>query len=300
MAPVHKIALVQLHPRALAVKDNYARAEAFIRDAASKGCVLAVLPEYHLTSWVPEDAKFRDACLESASYLKKYQALAKELSICIVPGTIVEGSSEADDNESLFNVAYFISTDGSILGRYQKKNLWIAERNHLISSAHEPHQAFDTPLGRMGLLICWDLAFPEAFRELIADGADIICVPTFWSLKDVSDEGYALNQDGEAVFLQSTIVSRAFENTCAVVFVNAGGPPERGEKTGFAGMSQLGMPHLGSVGKLGRAEGMSVVELDMDVLRIAEDNYKVREDMKKEGWHYAFTQDRGSGRGHKL
>ncbi|KAJ1328239.1 5-aminopentanamidase [Microdochium nivale] len=287
----------------LALQDNYARAEAFVRDAASKGCVLAVLPEYHLTSWVPEDPTFRTACLESAAYLPKYQSLAKELSICIVPGTIVEGSREAghdNDNDSLHNVAYFISSDGNILGRYQKKNLWIAERHHLVSSAHEPHRAFNTPLGRMGLLICWDLAFPEAFRELIADGADIICVPTFWSLKDVSDEGYALNKDGEAVFLQSTILSRAFENTCAVVFVNAGGPAERGEKTGFAGMSQLGMPHLGSVGRLGRAEGMSVVELDMDVLRIAEDNYKVREDMRSEGWHYAFTQDRGPGRGHKI
>ncbi|KAH7028183.1 carbon-nitrogen hydrolase [Microdochium trichocladiopsis] len=299
MAPVHKIALVQLHPRALAVQDNYARAEAFIRDAAAKGCALAVLPEYHLTSWVPDDPNFGAACAESASYLQKYQSLAKELSICIVPGTIIEEAPK-DGDDSLHNIAYFISSDGSILGRYQKKNLWITERKHLVSSAHEPHQAFDTPLGRIGLLICWDLAFPEAFRELISDGADIICVPTFWSLKDVSDEGYALNKNGEALFLQSTIVSRAFENTCAVVFVNAGGPPERGEETAFAGMSQLGMPHLGAVGKLGQAEGMSIVELDMDVLRIAEDNYKVREDMQKEGWHYAFTQDRGSGSNSKL
>jgi len=276
------------------VRDNYARAEACIRDGAAKGCVLAVLPEYHLTSWVPDSPGFRSACAESAPYLKKYQALARELSICIVPGTIIE-VAQGDGEDALHNMAYFISSDGAVLGQYQKKNLWIAERHHLVSSAHEPHKAFDTPLGRMGLLICWDLAFPEAFRELIYDGAQIICIPTIWSLKDVSDEGYALNRDGEALFLQGSLTSRAFENTCAVVFVNAGGPSERGEETSFAGMSQLAMPHLGPVGKLGRAEGMSTVELDMDVLRIAEDNYKVREDMKKEGWHYAFTQDRSQG-----
>jgi predicted amidohydrolase len=38
---------------------------------------------------------------------------------------------------------------------------------------------FDTPIGKVGLLICWDLAFPEAFRELIANGAEVVIIPTF-------------------------------------------------------------------------------------------------------------------------
>ncbi|KAI0515059.1 carbon-nitrogen hydrolase [Xylaria bambusicola] len=287
MAPTYKVALVQLHPKPLAPAQNYEKAAAFIRDAATKGCHLAVLPEYHLTSWVPDRPEFKESCADSLQYLQKYQALANELHICIVPGTIIE----SNDN-SLQNIAYFISSNGDIAGRYQKKNLWHPERRHLVSSAHEPHLAFDTPLGRVGLLICWDLAFPEAFRELIADGAQIICVPTFWSLRDVSDEGYALNSDGEALFLNSTVIARAFENTCAVVFVNAGGPPEKGEDTSFAGLSQVGVPHVGSLGRLGSAEGMSIVDLDMDVLRIADENYKVREDMQAEGWHYAYTRIR--------
>ncbi|CAJ2505804.1 Uu.00g131980.m01.CDS01 [Anthostomella pinea] len=287
MAPIHKVALVQTHPKPVSPAENFEKAASFIRDAAAKGCHLAVLPEYHLTSWVPDDPAFKDSCSDSATYIKKYQDLAKELSICIVPGTIVE--SEA---ESLQNIAYFISFDGTIAGRYQKKNLWHPERHHLVSSAHEPHQAFDTPLGRVGLLICWDIAFPEAFRELVTDGAEIICVPTFWTMKDVSDDSYNLNPDGEALFLNSTVVTRAFENTCAVVFVNAGGPPEKGNDTNFAGVSQVTVPHIGPMGRLGRAEGMSIVDLDMDVLRIAEGSYKVREDMKREGWHYAYTQMR--------
>ncbi|OTB09434.1 hypothetical protein M426DRAFT_315991 [Hypoxylon sp. CI-4A] len=287
MAPNHKIALIQLHPKPLLPAENFAKAESFIRNAAHEGCHLAVLPEYHLTSWVPDEPGFKESCADSASYLAKYQELAKELEICIVPGTIIE-----PQDGSLHNIAYFIGSNGEVLGRYQKKNLWHPERRHLVSSAHQPHEAFDTPLGRVGLLICWDLAFPEAFRELISDGAQIICIPTFWTMKDVSDEGYALNSDGEALFLNSTVISRAFENTCAVVFANAGGPPEKGEKTNFAGLSQVGVPHIGSLGKMGRSEGMSIVDLDMDVLRIAENNYKVREDMKAEGWHYAYTQIR--------
>ncbi|KAI6080342.1 carbon-nitrogen hydrolase [Hypoxylon rubiginosum] len=287
MAPTHKIALVQLHPKPLLPAENFVKAASFIRNAAREGCRLAVLPEYHLTSWVPDEPGFRDSCAESALYLKKYQDLAKELDICIVPGTIVEPIGE-----ELHNIAYFISSNGEILGRYQKKNLWHPERRHLVSSAHQRHEAFDTPLGRVGMLICWDLAFPEAFRELISDGAQIICIPTFWSMKDVSDEGYALNPDGEALFLNSTLIARAFENTCAVVFANAGGPPDKGEKTNFAGLSQVSVPHIGSLGKMGRSEGMSIVVLDMNILKIAEENYKVREDMKGEGWHYAYTRIR--------
>lgn len=53
------------------------------------------------------------------------------------------------------------------------------ERDHLKSSQYDPHIAFDTPIGKVGMLICWDLAFPEAFRELIAQGAQIIIIPTF-------------------------------------------------------------------------------------------------------------------------
>ncbi|KAI1366879.1 carbon-nitrogen hydrolase [Xylaria arbuscula] len=287
MAPVYKVALIQLHPKPLQPVQNYEKSAAFIRDAATNGCHLAVLPEYHLTSWAPDQLGFKDACADALPYLQRYQNLAKELHICIVPGTIMES-----DGDALQNIAYFISSDGQIAARYQKKNLWHPERRHLVSSAHEPHTAFDTPLGRVGLLICWDLAFPEAFRELIADGAQIICIPTFWTMRDVSDEGYALNPDGEALFLNSTVVARAFENTCAIVFVNAGGPAEKGDDTNFAGLSQVGVPHRGSLGRLGRAEGMSIVDLDLDVLRVAEENYKVREDMQAEGWHYAYTRIR--------
>ncbi len=50
------------------------------------------------------------------------------------------------------------------------------ERDHLHGSSRDTHEVFDTPIGKVGLLICWDLAFPEAFRELIANGAKIMYV----------------------------------------------------------------------------------------------------------------------------
>jgi predicted amidohydrolase len=266
---------------------NYEKAISFIREAASQSCSLAVLPEYHLTNWLPDEPSFINLCSQSQRYLDGYCALAAELNINIVPGTIVEKRGD-----ELQNIAYFISNAGKILGQYQKKNLWHPERPHLTSSKHEPHQAFDTPLGRVGMLICWDLAFPEAFRELIAGGAKIIIIPTFWNLSDCNEAGLRANPRAEALFLESTLVARAFENTALIVFANAGGPRGKVSKGAYAGLSQVAVPFKGALGKMGEEEGMSVVEVDMQILEDAEDNYKVREDIGREGWHYEYSLTR--------
>jgi predicted amidohydrolase len=278
-----------------------------------------VLPEYHLTSWVPDDPQFVPLCGQYKKYLDNYCALAKELKLNIVPGTIVEKHSD-----QLLNVAYFISTTGQILSSYTKKNLWHPERPHLTSSLHKPHVAFDTPIGKCGMLICWDLAFPEAFRELIAAGAKTIIIPTYWKLSDVNAAGLKANPLSEKLFLETTVVSRCFENTCCVVFVNAGMQEEDADRENFVGLrlvfppflcfvfmlccavlqicgnmhadfrgcSQVAVPFKGSLGQLGAEEGMSVVEVDMQILEDAEENYKVREDMGREGWHYEYSLTR--------
>ena len=194
---------------------NFQKAADFIRAAARQGAHLAVLPEYHLLNWIPHDVKFKEACSHWEAYLQKYRDLAKECNINLVPGTLVELHDEGTQDERLLNVAYFIDNTGAIAGKYVKKNLWGAiERDHLTSSSHDPHVAFDTPLGKVGLLICWDLAFPEAFRELICQGAKLIIIPTFWTLSDCSKEGLAVNPLSEGLFLDSILTARCFENTC--------------------------------------------------------------------------------------
>ncbi|KAF2803722.1 carbon-nitrogen hydrolase [Mytilinidion resinicola] len=286
MAPIYKIAVVQLYPKPMQIESNFSKAETFIRSAATQGAELVVLPEYHLTNWVPKDPKFLELCGQWETYLNKYRALAKECGICIVPGTIVELHRGAKNEEDkLLNVAYFIDQQGEIIGKYVKKNLWGPEREHLTSSGRDVHGVFDTPLGKVGMLICWDLAFPEAFREMISQGAKLIIIPTFWTLNDCSKFGIAHNANAEALFLDSTLTSRTFENTCAIVFANAGGPAGRG----YAGLSQVVAPYVGPLTRLGTcAEGMAVVELDMALVEDAEVNYQVRADLARDDWHYDY------------
>ncbi|KAJ4350241.1 uncharacterized protein N0V89_008862 [Didymosphaeria variabile] len=286
MAPLVKVAVIQLYPKPMQPEHNFNKAATYIRSAAAQGAELVVLPEYHLTNWLPKDPAFVGLCDQWETYLNKYKDLAKECRICIQPGTIVEShpQEEADENK-LLNVAYFIDHEGNVAGKYVKKNLWHPEREHLTGSGRDVHEVFDTPIGKVGMLICWDLAFPEAFRELIANGADIIITPTFWTLNDCNAAGLALNPSSEALFLDSMLTSRAFENTCAIVFANAGGPPGHG----YAGLSQVVVPFIGPLVRMGScAEGMSVVDIDMQVLKDAEENYQVRADLARDDWHYDY------------
>ncbi|CAI6340331.1 unnamed protein product [Periconia digitata] len=297
MTQIVKVAVIQLYPKPLQLEHNFNKAANFVRSAAAQGAELAVLPEYHLTNWKPKEPGFAELCTQWELYLNKYKALAKECGICIVPGTIVESHPDEDKEENrLLNVAYFIDHQGEVVGKYVKKNLWGPERDHLTASTrHEIHEVFDTPIGKVGLLICWDLAFPEAFRELIAQGAKIIIIPTFWTLNDCNEAGLKINPSAEALFLDSMLTARAFENTCAIVFSNAGGPPGRG----YAGLSQVTAPFIGALTRMGSCtEGMIVVDLDMQILEDAEANYQVRADLASEDWHYDYRHTRrGVGRG---
>ena len=125
MLPRKPLIALLIRYKPMHIESNYARAADFIKNAAAQGAQLAVLPEYHLTNWGPEDPKFLDLCDLWETYLNKYRALAKAHNICIVPGTIVQRlPGVGNDVDKLINVAYFIDNNGDILGDYQKKNLW--------------------------------------------------------------------------------------------------------------------------------------------------------------------------------
>jgi predicted amidohydrolase len=125
MSPTYKVAVIQLYPVPMQIDENHSRATEFIRSAAAQGSQLAVLPEYHLTGWMPTHPQWSVLALKWKQYLDAYCALAKELRICIVPGTIVQ-QGEDEGSDKLINVAYFIGDNGEILGSYMKKNLWYA------------------------------------------------------------------------------------------------------------------------------------------------------------------------------
>ena len=77
--------------------------------------------------------------------------------------------------------------------------------------------------------------------------------------------------------------------------VNAGAPPEN-DRLGYAGLSRVAMPFVGALGEETKdtsKEGMSVVDVDMELVEEAEKNYKVRADIEGQGWHYTYRHQGG-------
>ncbi len=105
---------------------NFSRASSLVRSAAAQGATLAVLPEYCLTGFRPSHADFPATTGQWQSQLQRFQDLARECAICLVPGSIVRRIEDADDKRgyTLSNVSSFIDDKGVIRGSYGKKNVW--------------------------------------------------------------------------------------------------------------------------------------------------------------------------------
>lgn len=216
-------------------------------------------------------------------------------------------SADPGKPAALHNIAAFIDTSGTVLGSYTKANLWIPERAVLTSgpdarradlehtpvvsegppTAADPHSVIQTPLGPVGIVICWDLAFPESFRALTRQGARLIIVPTYWGYDDLTEAGKRYGPDADRQFLKNALITRSFENTCAIIFVNVGGNPEE-----YVGLSRVVLPLVGEVkgGFDDPTPGMRIVEVDMNTVDVAEENYQIRKDLAKDTWHYGYSR----------
>jgi nitrilase len=161
----------------------FATIGALIDDAKAKGTDLLVLPEACLGGYLPslgggdetaEERERRRKALPPAFALDapeftRLRAMAGDLVVTL-------GFCEADGDER-YNAAVTLTGDG-ILGSYRKVHQPLGE--NLCYQAGSAYRAFDTPVGRMGMQICYDKAFPEAARALAMDGAEIIASLSAW------------------------------------------------------------------------------------------------------------------------
>src|SRR6266700_3989549 len=148
----YTVAVVQCAIAQFAPEANLRKAEQFIQQAANQGAQLVVFPEDFVTGPINGAADFVDF---TGHYLSLFQQLARRYQIDLVPGSIIEG-----DPQGWYNTTYYIDRSGDCKGRYRKANLWHPERSYLSPGNEFP--VFHTSYGNVGLLICWDLAFPEA------------------------------------------------------------------------------------------------------------------------------------------
>lgn len=235
---------------------NLKKATNLIRDAASQGSELVVLPEY-VTYMGEDEQKVKQAETIPGETTDHFKQLAKELNIYIHAGSILE---VADKHKS-YNTSVLINPDGKIIAKYRKIHLYDAYIEGRVDFREsdtiypgEEIVAVETDFGTVGLTICYDLRFPELFRSLALKGAKIIFVPAAFPF-----------YTGSAHW-ETLIRARAIENQCFLIAAAQIGPSKPNNLC--FGHSMIVDP-WGTV--LARAaEGEGIVMADIDLNRIEE------------------------------
>ena len=224
-----KIACVQMKPVVGEKEKNLWRSIQAIEEAATQGARLIVLPELCNSGYVFKD---RDEAWDLSELVPNgatYQAwsdVAAKHQIYLVAGI------NEREGDRLYNSAVVISPKGYI-GTYRKVHLW-NEENLIFEPGNLGFPVFETEIGKIGTLICYDGWFAESYRLSALQGADIICIPTNW----VPIPGQVENREAMANIL---VMAAAHTNS---VFIAAADRVGVERKQPFIGQSLI-VSHTG-------------------------------------------------------
>lgn len=199
------------------VETNLAKALSGLRRVAAAGARLAVLPEMWSTGY--DYKRLAELAEQTPQVLEAVAQLSAET------GLVVVGSLAEKAGERIFNTAYVIDR-GELVGSYRKLHLFSLMREDRFLGAGDASLVVPTSVGRLGLAICYDLRFPELFRKLALEGAEILCLPAEWPKP---------RQEHWRTLLRA----RAIENQLFVIACNCCGVQG---KLDFFGMSLLIAP----------------------------------------------------------
>ena len=239
-----------------AVAPNLATAERLLAAAAADGARLAVLPEYFPLIGASDAERLAAREAEGAGPIQAFLAdAARRHGLWLVAGSI---PLHAEVPDKLRNTTLVYDDQGRQQARYDKIHLFgfkkgeeYYDESATIEAGRLP-VAVDSPLGRIGLSICYDLRFPELYRALGA--VDLIVVPAAFT-----------DTTGRAHW-EILLRARAVENQCYVLASAQGGRHPNGRMT--HGNSMIIDPWGEILGRLDKGEG--VVSAEIDPLRIAE------------------------------
>jgi predicted amidohydrolase len=211
------VAAIQFNITLGEIDRNLAKAEAALRRVAAKGAQLAVLPEMWSAGFAYR--KLPELAAQTPRVLDAIAALSVELGLTVV-GSLPELVGGQVCNTS------FVTDRGMLAGSYRKLHLFSLMNEHENIAGGDRSVVVETSSGKLGLAVCYDLRFPELFRKLALDGAEIICLPGEWPAP-------------RQLHWRTLLRARAIENQCFVAAANCCG---RQGKLDFFGMSLLIAP----------------------------------------------------------
>lgn len=264
-----KIAAIQMTSQK-DVEKNLAKVEQLLKQAASEGATLAVLPEMF-----PLQSPEALAKLTIAEPLKQgniHAFLSKQAEknrLWIVGGTIPVKAK----NNKVYATSLVFNAQGQYIAHYNKIHLFdvkITEQEKYCESATTEAGnnlcLVDTPLGKLGLAVCYDIRFPEMFRCLFNQGAEIFAVPCAFTPRT-----------GKAHF-EVLMRARAIENFSYVIAACQTGEHNNGRQT--YGHSLIISPWGEILAELPEEEGIIVADIDLYLLKKIRVNIPIKEHQK--------------------
>jgi predicted amidohydrolase len=249
-----KVAAIQMTSSHL-VADNLVAAGDLLREAKGLGCDIACLPENFSFIGLRDADKLQVAEPDGAGPVQSFLSdTARKLKMWILGGTIV---IRGDSERRVANASLLIDDAGKRVARYDKIHLFDVtipgrDEQYRESTHVTPGRELvlaDTPAGKLGLSVCYDMRFPELYRELVSQGAEWLAMPAAFTVPT-----------GRAHW-ETLLRARAIENLCYVVAPAQSGTHTSGRET--YGDSLI-VDYWGQVlSRLPRGTGVITAEIDL-------------------------------------
>ncbi len=251
-----RVAVVQFNPQVGLdnLESNAMATRQRLQQAAKEGANLIVLPELATTGYCfnsREEAFAHAEPVPDGRTVRGWVAFAKEHQVYIV------GCLPEVDGQQLFDTAVLVGPEGYV-GKYRKTHLWNEEKL-FFTPGNLGFPVFDTQIGRIALLVCWDIWFPETARIVSQLGADIICIPTgwVWTPPPLYDAG------GTCMAAYLTMTAAHANNVFIATADRIGA--ERG--AGFMGNSLIAGTNGWPIGRIAGPDEDTILYADIDVVQ---------------------------------
>lgn len=288
------LAIIQM-PCSNNVQENIDHASAKVREAASQGAQIILLPELFENIYFPqlEQTHFFSLAhpVNTHPFLGHFQQLAKELAV-VLPISFFERA-----NHAYYNSLQMIDADGTPLGIYRKSHIPDGpgyEEKFYFNAGDTGFRVWDTAVGKIGVGICWDQWFPEAARIMALQGAELLLYPTA-----IGSEPAETTSEGEATLdtramWQRAMIGHAVSNCIYVAAANRIGTETnaQGSSATFYGSSFISDYTGEKISEADRkGEAILYAELDFGVAREFRAGFGFFRDRRPELYEALLTLD---------
>ncbi|MCR5732127.1 MAG: carbon-nitrogen family hydrolase [Sphaerochaetaceae bacterium] len=240
-----KVSCIQMDMAFAKPEDNFKKAVALVREAAEKKPDVILLPETWNVGFFPEENLEKLADQDGAMLKATFSPLAKELGVNIVAGSIANKKADG-----IYNTSYTFDREGNVVAEYDKTHLFSPMGEDKFFKKGNHTSTFTLDGLKCGVIICYDVRFPELIRTMSTKGLDVLFMVSQWPLVRVPH-------------LDALTKARAIENQMFVVCCNSAG---KAPGTVFGGNSSVTDPWGETIAHAKDKEEILYATLDPSIL----------------------------------